>query len=93
MNSTEKIQILIYVFALIMLVVSFLVIINTVGNISHVFNRLEEIVTKETILRLERMEKELKIEQETNKLEDERKRRTEALLNVPLMRNENKDDS
>ena len=91
MDASQKIEILIYGMASVILVVSFLVIINTIGNIGHDFDRIHEIVTKETILRLENMEKALKVQQETKKQEDERRRRTEALLNVPLMRNDNKD--
>ncbi|MBF0429722.1 MAG: hypothetical protein HQK83_00470 [Fibrobacteria bacterium] len=90
MDANVKIQLLLVVLLIGALLVSFMIIIHTIGNMNHIFNRLEEIVSKETILRLEILDRDIRIKEEQHKVENERKRRSEALLNVPLL---NKEDN
>lgn len=86
MDTSLKIQILLILILLSTLFITFMVIIHTIGDINHIFNRFEEIVTKETFLRFEQIEKTIKTAEEHKKLEMERRRRTEALLHVPLVK-------
>ena len=86
MDPTVKIQLLFLLLLIGVLLFAFMIIIHTLGNISHIFDRLEDIVDKETLLRQERLTKEVRIREQAVKVESERRKRSEALLNVPLMK-------
>ncbi len=93
MDPSLKIQILLMIVILGVLVIGFMIIVQTIGAINHIYDRLEEIVSKETILRLERLSKEITLRENAKRAEDERKRRNDALLNVPIMRNPSEDEA
>ena len=95
MDAQIKIQIILLLLLFAVMLVGFMVIIQTIGSINHAFNRMEEIVTKETLLRFDRLNEELAVQETARKTESERRRRNEALLNVPLLRSagEEKDDN
>ena len=61
MDSSVKIQILLFLILLGVFFISFMIIIRSIGEINHIYDRFEEIITKETILRLERLEKDVRI--------------------------------
>ena len=93
MDAQIKIQIILFLMLFGVMLVGFMVIIQTIGSINHAFNRMEEIVSKETLLRFERLNDELAIQENARKTESERRRRNEALLNVPLMRSAGEEKS
>ena len=74
---------------LFLLVVILLVLLKTIGNMSHSLNRLEEIISKEVILTYNMKINGFKADKQREAAAHERKRRQEALLNVPLVENPN----
>jgi predicted PurR-regulated permease PerM len=87
-----KIAFLLSILLFFVIIISFMIIVSTIGNIHHLFDRIEDIIVKESLLRMEYLKRELEIKQQATKLELERKRRTEALLNVPLVASDGPED-
>jgi hypothetical protein len=69
-----------------------LIVMRTIGNVNHALNRLEEVITKEVVLRHNRIIQEQKTALQRDLMSVDRKRRQEALLNVPLMERNPDDD-
>lgn len=86
MDSQEKLLLLLSAIFLVVIFVSFLITIRSIGNITHSLDRLKEIVSKETVLSYNRAVSEQKAGIQREQATQERVRRQEALLNVPLMK-------
>ncbi len=88
MDIELKLGIFIAVIFLAVVGISFMIIMNSIGGISHSLTRLHEIIAKEVILTHNQRIQDLKFQQQRAEDNVERKKRQEALLNVPLIKKE-----
>ncbi|MGL1934333.1 MAG: hypothetical protein OCD01_04915 [Fibrobacterales bacterium] len=88
MDIELKLGIFIAILFLFVIGVSFMIIMNTIGGISHALERLQEIISKEVILTHNQKIQDLQFERQRRENTEERKKRQEALLNVPLIKND-----
>jgi hypothetical protein len=84
MTGEEKLILLLGFSYLGLILVSFMVIMRTIGNIEHSVNRLQDIISKELVLTFNRTVTQLKSEHQRRLAAIERARRQEAMLNVPM---------
>lgn len=85
MDASIKAQILIWIVICGVLVMTTLLILYSLGNLSNLMERIEQIIEKEAVIRRDRIERQAAKELHSKKLEEDRKRRSEALLAMPLV--------
>jgi hypothetical protein len=85
MSANEKLVFLLSATLMGMSLLTFLVVMRSVGELNHGLNRMEQILKKELILTYNRKVSELKQEKQRDDAALERMRRQDALLNIPLM--------
>jgi|GEM_PF-5200568 len=85
MDVSLKAQILVWIFICGVVLLALLLIMYTLGNMSNLLERLESVVDKESLVRYEKLELYASRETHARKVEEERRRRSEALLAMPLV--------
>lgn len=86
-----KLQLFLAVVLLLVLLLSYMITIRTIGGMEHALNRLEQMVQKEVILSHRHLEQGRNKEEQAVQLEADRAKRNELLLNIPFMEKLNKD--
>lgn len=79
-----KITLIISMGFLFLCFVALMIVMRSIGNINHAVDRIEEIVSKEVVLNYNRKLMEMKTEKQRKIADVEKKRRQEALLNIPI---------
>ncbi len=85
-----KLSIILIISLLGMSLVTFLVVIRSIGDISHILDRLHDIISKELVLTYNRNVSNMKQSKRREDQSMERFKRQEALLNIPLVVKKNK---
>ena len=84
-ESELKIAVLLALLFLAVVFVALLVVMRALGSISYSLERLEDVIGKEVVLAHNRRIRELRSEQKQRDAASQRKRRQQALLNIPLL--------
>jgi hypothetical protein len=79
-----KLALIISMGFLFLVFVALMIVMRSIGNINHAVNRIEEIVSKEVVLNFNRHLIDMKADKQRKIADVEKKRRQEALLNIPL---------
>lgn len=79
-----KLALIISMGFLFLVFVALMIVMRSIGNINHAVNRIEEIVSKEVVLNFNRRLIDMKADKQRKIADVEKKRRQEALLNIPL---------
>lgn len=79
-----KIALLVAMIFLSFCFVALMILMRSIGNINHAVDRLEEIVSKEVVLNYNRKLLDMKTEKQRTIADVEKRRRQEALLNIPI---------
>lgn len=79
-----KIALLVAMLFLSFCFVALMILMRSIGNINHAVDRIEEIVSKEVVLNYNRKLLDMKTEKQRTIADVEKRRRQEALLNIPI---------
>jgi len=71
----------------ISLFVAIIIIMHSLGNMENHLKRMEHVISKEIILRYNRQVNYYKQQKQRAQLQQEREKRAEALIAIPLVRN------
>ena len=86
MTLDIKLTIILLVVFMLVLFLAIIVVMNSIGNISHSLDRLQEIIKKEVLLSYNQRISDLRQDKQREIARQEKKKRQEALLNVPLVK-------
>lgn len=86
MDPQFRLQILLAAGFFFMILIFLMMILKSIGIMSHDLDRLEDITTKEIILTKKQRKKKEKIDTHRKQAEQDRSKRQQSLLNVPLMK-------
>lgn len=75
------------------LFVGVIIIMHSVGNMANHLGRMEDLITKELVLRYNQQINYFKQQKQRELVQQDRDRRQEALLAIPLVRNQTQHDS
>ena len=92
MTLDIKLTIILLVVFMLVLFLAIIVVMNSIGNISHSLDRLQEIIKKEVILSYNQRISDLRQDKQREIARQEKKKRQEALLNVPLVKKTGEDE-
>lgn len=91
MEFSDKLLLLVWLFIMGGVLISTMIILQSLGSIGYLLDHIEKTVEHETSFRLEKYSRKIAKEQYAIKMEAERKKRSEALLSMPLMMEKPKD--
>lgn len=83
-----KITLLIAIGFIFVCFIALMTVMRSVGNINHAIDRIEDIVSKEVILNFNKHLLDMKQEKQRIIARVEKKRRQDALLNIPFSEEE-----
>jgi dethiobiotin synthetase len=70
--------------------VTFLIVMRTIGQINHALTRIQTLLSKELVLTYNRNVNHLKQSRKRTEQSEERTKRQEAILNIPLIVKKNR---
>ena len=85
METHTKIQIVFSLFLSLELLALYMIIIRTVANLEHSFNRIEAIISREVQLSIKSKELEKKANEMASKNDLSKSKKNDLLLNIPFM--------
>jgi len=85
MSADMKLSFLLTFLFMGMSLLTFLIVMRSIGGITHSLDRIDTLMRKEVVLTYNRRVSELKQSRQRDINAQEKQRRREALLNIPLM--------
>jgi hypothetical protein len=93
MEPQFRLQILLAAIFFFLILIFLMMILKSIGIMTHDLDRLEDVIDKEIILTRKQRKKRKKIDTHRKQAEHDRSKRQQSLLNVPLRKQDDSPES